>query len=116
MKNFIQEGRTITVIAPAAVTSGQLVIVGSIVGVAACGPAAGAEVELTTQGIFELPKVPTDVIGQGDKLYWDSALAQLTKTAGTGSKPLVGYAALAAGDGTTTLRCTLLPTMQTGPA
>lgn len=83
-----------------------------IVGVAAFDAASGAEVEITTQGVFELPKVPTDVIAQGDKLYRNSALSQLTKTAGTGSKPLVGYAAVAAGNGTTTVRCALLPTMQ----
>lgn len=116
MKNFVQEGKTITVIAPATVTSGQLVVVGSIVGVAAFDAASGAAIEISTRGVFELPKVPTDVIAQGDKLYWDSALSQLTKTAGTGSKPLVGYAALAAGNGTTTVSCALLPTMQTGPA
>ena len=116
MKNFVQEGKTITVIAPATVVSGQLVVVGSIVGVAAFDAASGVEVEVSTHGIFELPKVPTDVIGQGDKLYWDSALSQLTKTAGTGSKPLVGYAGVAAGNGTTAVRCALLPTMQTGPA
>ena len=116
MKNFVQEGKTITVIAPAAVLSGDLVVVGSIVGVAAFDAAQDAEVEITTRGVFELPKVPTDVIVQGDKLYWDSALSQLTKTAGAGSKPLVGYAAEAAGNGTTTVRCALLPTMQVGPA
>src|SRR3990167_2680627 len=116
MKNFVQEGRTITVIAPAAVLSGQLVVVGSIVGVAAFDAAQDAEVEITTRGVFELPKVLTDEIAQGDKLYWDAALSQLTKTAGTGSKPLVGYAAEAAGNGTTTVYCALLPTMQVGPA
>lgn len=72
MKNFVQEGKTITVTAPAAVTSGQLVVVGSIVGVAAFDAASGAEVEVTVEGVFELPKVATDVIAQGDKLYWDS--------------------------------------------
>ena len=116
MKNFVQEGKTITVIAPAAVLSGDLVVVGSIAGVAAFDAAQDAEVEITTLGVFGLPKVPTDVIAQGDKLYWDAALSQLTKTAGTGSKPLVGYAAEAAGNGTTTVYCALLPTMQVGPA
>jgi predicted RecA/RadA family phage recombinase len=64
-----------------------LVVVGSIVGVAAFDAATGADVEVTVEGVFELPKVTTDVIGQGDKLYWDSGQAKLTKTAGSGSKP-----------------------------
>jgi len=116
MKNYVQEGRTITVAAPANVTSGQLVVVGSIVGVAAFDAESGADVEIVTQGVFDLPKVTTDVIAQGDKLYWDSAQAKLTKSPGTGSKPLTGVAVIAAGNGATTVQCSLLPTMQTGPA
>lgn len=116
MKNFVQDGKTITVIAPAAVASGQLVVAGSIVGVAAFDAASGAEVEVTMEGVFELPKVATDVIAQGDKLYWDPSQAKLTKTAGTGSKPMVGVAVVAAGNGDTTVNCLLMPTAQTGPA
>lgn len=116
MKNFVQEGKTITVTAPANVASGQLVVAGSIVGVAAFDAASGAEVEVTMEGVFELPKVATDVIAQGDRLYWDSGQAKLTKTAGTGSKPMVGVATVAAGNGVTTVNCLLMPTAQTGPA
>ena len=59
MKNYVQEGNTITVTAPATVTSGQLVVVGSINGVAAFDAASGADVEVTVEGVFELPKVTT---------------------------------------------------------
>jgi predicted RecA/RadA family phage recombinase len=116
MKNFVQKGNTITVAAPADVTSGQLVVVGSIVGVAAFSASSGADVEVTVEGVFELPKVTTDVIAQGDKLYWDSGQAKLTKTAGTGSKPTVGVATAAAGNGVTIVNCLLMPTGQNGPA
>ncbi len=116
MKNFVQEGNTITVAAPADVTSGQLVVVGSIVGVAAYDAASGADVEVAVGGVFELPKVATDVIAQGDKLYWDSAQAKLTKTAGAGSKPMIGAATAAAGNGVTIVDCLLMPSAQTGPA
>ena len=50
MKNYVQEGNTITVTAPATVTSGQLVVVGSISGVAAFDAASGADVEVTVEG------------------------------------------------------------------
>ena len=116
MRNFVQEGNTITVTAPATVTSGQLVVVGSINGVAAFDAGSGADAEVTVEGVFELPKVATDVIAQGDKLYWDSGQAKLTKTAGTGSKPMVGVATTAAGNGATSVNCLLMPTGQTGPA
>ena len=116
MKNFVQEGNTITVTAPAAIASGQLVVVGSINGVAAFDAASGADLEVTVEGVFELPKATTDVIAQGDKLYWDSGQAKLTKTAGSGSKPMVGVATAAAANSVTTVNCLLMPTGQTGPA
>ena len=116
MKNFVQPGNTLTVSAPAAVVSGQLVVVGSIVGVAAVSAAITEDIELDTVGVFTLAKVTTDVVAVGDKLYWDSAAARLTKTAGTGSKPLVGLAAKAAGNGVTEVNCRLMLTGATGPA
>ena len=116
MKNFIQDGETITVSAPANLNSGDIVVVGSIVGVAAFTALSGADVEVQTEGVFELTKVTTDAINQGDKLYFDSGVGKLTKTAGTGSKPLVGYAVTAAGNGVTIIRVNLQPTMVTGPA
>ncbi len=116
MKNFIQPGETITLTAPADVLSGAVVVVGSIVGIAAYTALSGAEVEVQTIGVFDLTKVTTDVVAAGDKLYWDSGAAKLTKTAGTGSKPLVGYAITAAGNGVTTVRASLQPTLTTGPA
>ncbi len=89
MKNFIQDGETVTLTAPSDVASGGIVVVGSIVGVAAFTALSGADVEVQTEGVFDLTKVTTDVIAQGDKLYWDSSTVKLTKTAGTGSKPVV---------------------------
>ncbi|MFN7918918.1 MAG: capsid cement protein [Bryobacteraceae bacterium] len=116
MKNFVQPGNTLTVTAAATITSGQLVVVGAIIGVAAASAAIGDDVELDTIGVFTLPKVTADVVSAGDKLYWDSAQSKLTKTAGTGSKPLVGVAAKAAGNGVTELQCRLMMTGATGPA
>ncbi len=116
MKNYIQAGNTVTVTAPANVTSGALVVVGSLVGVTAFDAASGADVEIDTVGVFSVPKVVTDVIAQGDKLYWDSAASKLTKTAGVGSKPFVGIARAAAGNGVANVECLLTMTGQTGPA
>ena len=115
-KNYVQQGHTLTVVAPANVSSGGPVVVGSIVGVAAYDALSGAAVEVDTTGVFTLPKVTTDVVTQGAKLYWDSSAAKLTITAGTGSKPLVGLATAAAGNGATTVNCLLMLTGQTGPA
>jgi predicted RecA/RadA family phage recombinase len=116
MKNYIQPGEILTVTAPADVKSGDPVAVGTIFGVACCDAANGTDVELNTGGVFELPKTLTDVVGVGDKLYFDSAAGKLTKTAGTGSKPLVGFAVMAAGNGVATVRCKVKWTGATGPA
>ena len=116
MKNFIQPGNTLPVIAPANVLSGGLVVVGSIVGVAAYDALATQEVEVDVEGCFTLPKTTTDVVTQGAKLYWNSSTSKLTITPGTGSKPLVGYATKAAGNGATTVDVKLLPSATTGPA
>ncbi len=68
MKNFVQPGvYGLPVIAPAAgAVSGQVVIVGKIIGVAATTQPAGAEVEIACEGVFDLAKVPADVHAQGD--------------------------------------------------
>ena len=114
MKNYIQRGETLTVAAPATITSGQLVVVGSIIGVANGDAASGDEVEVDIRGVFDLPKISTDVVTMGAKLYWTGSA--LTVTQGTGSKPLVGYAVAAAGNPSSAVRCNLVPTMAVGAA
>ena len=114
MKNFIQEGKTITVTAPSAVTSGQYVVVGAIRGVAAYDAAQGEPVEVTTEGVFTLPKVAADSIVPGDLLYWTGTAC--TKVPGTGSKPLVGVATKPAAANSTTVQVKLGTHGLTGPA
>ena len=114
MKNFVQEGTTLTVAAPAAVASGQYVVVGAIRGVAAFDAAQGEPVEVATEGIFTLPKVAADDIAVGDLLYWTGTAC--TKTAGTGSKPLVGVAIKPAAANSATVTVKLGPHGLTGPA
>ncbi len=117
MKNYVQSGNNITVAAPVGgVTSGQLVVIGSLIGVASTTQPAGSPVEVITSGVFELPAKPTDEVSVGDLLYWDATNGYLTKTAGTGSKPLVGAAVAAKAASATTVRCKLGVHGITGPA
>lgn len=60
MKNYIQDGDTITVTAPAAVASGDFVQVGRIRGIAVTSAANGAQVELKTTGVFTIPKTGSE--------------------------------------------------------
>jgi len=114
MKNYVQEGKTITVTAPAAVTSGQFITVGAIRGVAAFDAAQGEPVEVVSEGVFTLPKVAADNIAAGDLLYWTGTAC--TKVPGTGSRPLVGVATKPAAVNATTVQVKLGVHGLTGPA
>ena len=105
MKNYVQPGKTITVAAPYARLSGDALKKGSLFGVCATDAANGAEVEIMTEGVFDLGKLATDVVAQGDPLYWDDTNKRLTITASANT--LVGAALLAAGNGAATVRIRL---------
>lgn len=96
MKNFVQPGDMIDIVAPAGGTiSGRPVIIGSLIGVAAATVAAGIEVAIKTTGVFEFDKVSAQAWAtQGLKIYWDSAANNCTTTAG--GNTLIGVSAVVA--------------------
>ena len=98
-KNYVQEGRYLEVTAPAAVSSGDLVKVGSIFGVAQGDAASGATVVIDTQGVHTLAVASAVVVGIGDALYWDVADANFNKTAS--GNWYLGVAVTAAGNSVT---------------
>lgn len=89
-KNFIQPGDTITVTAPADVSSGDLVVVGTLFGVAQFDAKSGDDVEISTKGVYTLPKTSAQAWTQGAKVYWDAENKVLTTTASTNT--LIGHA------------------------
>ncbi len=101
MKNFIQDGCVIDVVAPVGgLTSGQFYVLGALFGVVAATVAQGDTVALHREGVFTLPKTTGETWSVGDKLYWDANAAKFTKTAAA-SKPLgVAAAVAASGDAT----------------
>lgn len=80
MRNFIQDGDVLTVAAPAAVSSGDVVVVGGIVGVATTDAESAANVAVATRGVFTLTKKTSLVISAGDAVYWDSDPGETNKT------------------------------------
>ena len=89
----------------AAVTAGDVVVLGSIVGVAVEDIPANTKGSLQIEGIFKVPKI-TGAITVGTKLYWDPAGTPVTgdassgaATATAGSLKVMGYAVLAAASG-----------------
>lgn len=96
MKNFIQKGDAITVVAESAVASGNGVKVGNLFGIAAGNAAVGEPLTLSTVGVFELPKVAADAMEIGEVIYWDDTAKLVTLNATDNFK--IGVAVTAAGN------------------
>lgn len=106
MKNFIQPGEMIEhVLSGTSVLSGAGRLIGTLFGVASKDGAIGDVVNFALAGVYSLPKLTTDVMAQGAKVYWDDTNKRLTVTAAGNS--LVGVAHKAAGNGDTVVDCRL---------
>lgn len=102
MKNFIQQGGVITLLAPYALLGGQGFQVGTLFAVASSDAANGAEVEGRCEpgSVYRLAALPADVIAVGAKVYWDNAAKNITTT--VASNILVGCAVAAKAAAATT--------------
>ena len=112
MKNFIQDGNTITVTAPAAVVSGDFVQVGRIRGVAVTSAASGAPVELKTTGVFDIPKTGSEAfatVGLPVYCVLSGNGVKTVTTASTTDNVLVGINTATSGAVTGNLRVKLMP-------
>lgn len=113
MKNFVSMGNNVDVAAPYAVTSGQGVLIGALFGVAASDADNGAEVVISTVGVYDLAKWNTAVFTVGAPVYFDTATKSVrsgndddSNSAGD-NEALIGVAVAAAGVGQTTVRVKL---------
>jgi predicted RecA/RadA family phage recombinase len=104
MKNFVQNGMVLSLVAAAAVNAGDGLLVGKIFGVAVANVAAGASGEFQTVGVFQLPALAADVAAQGAVLYWDAVNKRLTVTAAGNTRVGVAVVAKANGDATATIK------------
>ncbi|AOZ05960.1 DUF2190 family protein [Cupriavidus malaysiensis] len=84
MRNYIQPGKFLTYAHNAAVTPGQALLMGALLGIAANAYAANEPGEYAVEGVFELPAEPAAVAGIGDKAYWDPAKARIFAEAAAG--------------------------------
>jgi len=100
MKNFIQLGNTLTLVAPYDLLSGQGAKVGSIFGVASGDYLTGVSGEFDVTGVFDLKKKTIDAPAVGAKAYWDDTNREVTTTASTHMQ--IGVFTIAAINGDTT--------------
>lgn len=81
MKNFVQDGNTMTYTAPADVSSGDVVKINNIVGIVKKDAKAGEEMVLVLVGVFkDLAKETGQSWSEGEAVYWDNANSRFTKT------------------------------------
>jgi len=100
MKNYVQHGKTMTVTAPYAVSSGggvEIAGTGYIFGVAVNNQNLGDNMEVVVEGVFDLTK-DASTFANGDYVYWNNTTFQCTSTA-TGNKK-IGVASMLMPDGT----------------
>jgi predicted RecA/RadA family phage recombinase len=105
-RNYVQEGNTITMVAPTGgIASGEGYIFGSIFGVAQFDANQGEPVEVATVGVWLLPK-PSSVISfaVGARVSWDTSARNCT-VPGTSLYPIgIATAPAAATDATVRVR------------
>ncbi|WP_444925302.1 capsid cement protein [Microbulbifer sp. TRSA002] len=105
--NFVQAGRMLdfTNNTSAAISSGQVVIAGAVLGVAMDDIAVGASGVIAIDGVFTVPKVSAAEINQGETLTWvvaSSSFDDNATTTATGDiTGATAFAAEAAGNGVT---------------
>lgn len=112
-KNYVQDGKVISFIASAEIESGQVVVIGSLVGVSLTDVANGATGQMAVEGVFDIPAA-TAAINVGAAVYWDADGNPVGGTAGTGAatatdtgNTLMGHALAAEGAGVGTVRVKL---------
>lgn len=98
MKNFVQPGENIEVVAPYAVTSGQGLLDGAEFSVASTDIAAGATGIGVTKGVFNLPTAAV-VVARKTIAYWDNAARVATNVAAGNTKIGIFQAAALASAG-----------------
>lgn len=91
-----------------AVVSGQVVVIGKLLGVALVDIANGASGSVQIEGVFSVPKVSAAVIAAGENLTWDVSAGAFDDNAATpATGDVTGPPAVAieaAGNGVTTLK------------
>ena len=98
---FLNEGIAVDYTASSAVTAGDVVVQGDLVGIAKRDIAAGAKGALAIRGAFRITKEAELAIAAGEVVYWDASGKCVTKT--SEGNTLMGKAIAAAADSDATV-------------
>ena len=103
---YWQRGETLDYTPENAVANGEVVSLGTRIGVAGSDIKAGELGHLHVVGVFEMPKAASTAIAMGGAVDYDASAGDIT-TASSSNVP-AGYAAAAAGANDTTVLVKLL--------
>lgn len=78
MKNFIQEGQTLSFVAGADYSSGDPVILGALMGIVVADVLSGATGQAMVSKCAEVDKVSAQAWTMGQRVYFDVSLAKFT--------------------------------------
>lgn len=96
MKNYIQPGNTLDLIAPSGgVLSGQFYLIGAAFVCANIDAAQGELFTGETEGVFSGTKTASQVWTNGQRIFWNNSTRVFTNVSATGLFP-VGVAAVPA--------------------
>ena len=106
---FIHDGKAIDYTPGSAVSAGDVVVQGDLVGVAKLDIAANALGALAVEGVFDVPKAAGGgtAITAGAKVYWDVGDTEAKEDAESGANKYLGKVVIAAADADTTVRVRL---------
>ena len=109
MTIFIHDGNSIDYTPGSAVSAGDVVVQGELVGVASLDIAANALGALTVAGVFDFPKATGGgtAITAGAKVYWDVGDTEAKEDDETAANKLIGKVVKAAADADATVRVRL---------
>jgi predicted RecA/RadA family phage recombinase len=108
--SYVQEGNSIDYTPTSAVATGDVVVLGDLVGVARTPIAANTLGSLAVRGIFDFPKATGtgSGIAIGTKVYWDATDKQAKADDETGANKLIGKTVKAAADADATVHVRLV--------
>lgn len=85
-KSYVQDGSVIDVTLAAAVSAGDVVVVGALVGVAITDGAVGDTIAVNINGVWQLPAAADDTYVQGETLAYDVSADVFTDFSGAGTQ------------------------------
>ena len=109
MAQFVHDGKAVDYTPGSAVTAGNVVVQGELVGVAKLDIAANQLGALAVTGVFDFAKATGvgEAISAGANVYWDAAESVAKTDAESGANKLIGKTIAAAGDDDATVRVRL---------